>query len=65
MLKVEFLFSPKDMVLTPLDDLGVIYSCSVDPSLKHAYYVHVKGGAGQWYFEDQLKIMTNTSGTED
>lgn len=59
MLKVEFLFSPGDLVETPLGDSGAIYSCSIEAPLKKNYYVHIKGGAGQWFFEDDLHDLTN------
>lgn len=65
MVKVEFLFSPKDEVTTPNGDDGVIYSCSIEAPLKKNYYVQIKGGSGQWFYEEQLTIMTNDSVLEE
>ena len=58
MRAVSFTFEPKDRVRTALGDDGIVSLCAIDSSPDRQYYVIHKGGAGAWYPEEQLSLVT-------
>ena len=56
---VDFKFTPKDKVQTPLGETGVIDTCSIGTGGgEKRYYVLLAGGKGAWFDEDQLTLFT-------
>lgn len=53
-MTVNFKFEPKTKVKTALDDTGIISFAAVNKSGEKQYYVQLKEGNGDWFYEDQL-----------
>ncbi len=56
MFTVDFKFANKMRVRTVVGDEGIISMMGFDNGTKR-YYVQLKGGAGQWFDEDQLEAL--------
>ncbi len=55
MLTVKFQFSPREKVITPFGDKGVVTCCSIDDDLRNRVFVQ-RSQHSQWFREDELTL---------